>query len=260
MRPWTLARKRSARLGAVALTRRLPVTSAVVAVTAAASIPALWWSPLVRALEQDPALVARGQWWRIISPLLVQGYGAGQFLVNMLGIVLVGSAVERRYGRWRWLATYLGSGMLSIAVTSLWFPQWRDSGSSTGVAGLIGAVVVALIADRSMPPIRAIAYAVFFGAYLTLSQFDGRAVTLGVALAVAVGALADRYLLGGRLLRTSTAATILVAAAALLSIRDIHGVGLAAGIVISAAVRPPEGECGSKAARSVRTRSISARR
>lgn len=240
--------------------RRHPMTAAVAALTAAVSIPALWWSPLVAALEQNPPLTFHGQWWRLVSPLLVQRYGVAQFVFNMLGTLAVGAAVERRYGPWRWLAVYLAAGVASISATSVWFPQWVDSGSSTGVAGLIGAMTVALVVDRELPHWTAMLYAVFFCAYLTLSAFGGRFLAVAVTLVIAAVFLADRSLLAGRWLRIGTAGVVVASAAALLAIGDIHGVGLAAGLIAGAVLRPAERSAVIAEARSSRTRSISARK
>jgi membrane associated rhomboid family serine protease len=223
------------------LLRRYRCTATVAAVTSALSIPALFCPPLVRALEQNPGLTWHGQPWRLVTPLLVQGYGIWQLVFNLAGVLLVGSAVEQRYGAWRWLAVYAASGVASIAATSAWFPEWVDSGSSTGVAGLIGAVAIAATVDRAAPPRLSMVYSVFFCAYLTALAFGGQTVAIVAAAVVISALLADRFWTRGRLLSAATVALVVASAAALLATGEIHGVGLAAGLVIAGLMRAGRG-------------------
>lgn len=237
-------------LGAARLLRRYRCTAAVAAVTSALSIPALFCPPLVRALEQNPALTWHGQPWRLVTPLLVQGYGIWQLVFNMAGVLLVGSAVERRYGPRRWLTLYTGAGALSIAATSAWFPHWVDSGSSTGVAGLIGAIVVATVLDRTAPARLSMVYSVFFCAYLTALAFGGQTVAIVAAAVVVSALLADRFWARGRWLPAAAVALVVASAAALLATGEIHGVGLVAGLVIAGLMRVGHAAGARRAARA----------
>lgn len=220
--------------GVTSLVRRYPVTLAVAGITAAVSLPALGMPGLVRALEQIPQAIWRGQWWRLVSPMFVQGYGFRQFVFNLLGIVVAGAVVERAYGRWRWLAIYFAAGIAGIALTSLWFPHQTDSGSSAAVAGLIGAVGVMMVTRREAPPLPALGYGVFFAGYLTVLAFAATPVALTVGLALVAGLLLLRARAHGTALIAVTAGLLAAATVAMLAVGDVHGVGLAVGMLAAA--------------------------
>ncbi len=88
-----------------------------------------------------------GQWWRIITPVLVQPDGWGQLVFNLLGLTIVGAALERRTSRPAWTLTYLLGGVGGIAGVSAWHPGDLGGGSSDAVAALIGALTVLLAAE-----------------------------------------------------------------------------------------------------------------
>ena len=233
------SRARSARADAAAMLHRYPVTAIVAAVTVAVSVPALALPGLVRALEQVPQAIWRGQWWRLVSPVFVQGYGLRQFAFNLLGIVLAGAAVERHYGRWRWLGVYLVAGVAGIVLTSWWFPHQTDSGSSAAVAGLIGALVVHQVATRSPLPWPVLLYSIFFAVYLTGEGFGESTAVAAVAGAVGTAAVLGLRVAGYHdALRVVTAVVVVAGAVAMLTIGDVHGVGLAAGMIVAALLRP----------------------
>ena len=52
--------------------------------------------------------------------------------------LVIGTAVERVYGRVRWLEVYLACGIVGQAFGYLWDPP--DAGSSVAGAGLLGAL------------------------------------------------------------------------------------------------------------------------
>jgi hypothetical protein len=54
----------------------------------------------VPALRRDPVALAHGQWWRAVTPLLVQTLGWYQVLTNLVTLALVGtsSCPRRRPG------------------------------------------------------------------------------------------------------------------------------------------------------------------
>ncbi len=218
--------------------RHYPITISVTVITLAVSIPALMIPQWVRVLEQDPHAMLHGQWWRSVSPIFIQGSGLGQFFFNVLGIVLVGSAIERHYGWWRWLVVYVASGVTAILLTSLWFPLQTDSGSSAAVAGLIGALVVSMVPRGAVLSWPGMLYAVFFAVYLTVFALGGPVVAAIVGTIVIPVFLITRRRAGRHILRAGTVTVILLATAAMLIVGDAHGVGLTVGIVVSLLLRP----------------------
>ncbi|WIB59777.1 rhomboid family intramembrane serine protease [Curtobacterium sp. MCLR17_007] len=215
----------------------------VTIVTAAVSVAAVVHPSLTAVMIRDGELVRAGQWWRLVTSILVQPDGWGQFAFNLLGIAVVGSALEQRRSERVWLLTYLVAGVGSGLVLALLLPEQRDGGASDCVAGLIGALVVVRVLDRTTPTgpggLRdtvAVAYSAFFCAYLTLLDLGGvwPAIVAGDA-AVAV-ALTASHRFGA--VRTAFGLLVLVAVAGgVMTARiDGHGIGLLTGALLAVTI------------------------
>lgn len=218
-------------------------TLVVTVVTAAVSVAAVVHSPLTAVMIRDGELVRAGQWWRLVTSILVQPDGWGQFAFNLLGIAVVGSALEQRRSERVWLLTYLVAGVGSGIVVTLLLPEQRDGGASDCVAGLIGALVVVRVLDRTtstgfeaLLDTVAIAYSAFFCVYLTLIDLGGvwPAIVAGdAAVAVALTAL-RRF----DVVRTVFGLLVLVAVAGgVMTARiDGHGIGLLTGALLAVTI------------------------
>jgi len=180
--------------------------------------------------------VLSGQWWRLASSMLLHGGGWPHILFNLLGIVIVGAAVERHFGWWRWLTIYLvagvGAGALQVAV----FPEALDSGASGGLAGLIGALALLLVRGRRVS-LASMLFAAFFCIYLAALLWLGPMVAAvsGSAAAAVIGILgrrADRSRLG-----RAVAVVVAVGTAALLLGWDVHGQGVVLGFAVGWALQ-----------------------
>ena len=88
-----------------------------------------------------PALVAQGEWWRLLSSMFLHS-GAVHLGLNMLSLYFLGSFVEAAFGRGRFLALYLLSG-LSGGLAYLYFGSFNVSavGASGAIFGLLGGVL-----------------------------------------------------------------------------------------------------------------------
>lgn len=215
-----------------------PVTVSVATITAIVGAAQFAVPEIVSALQRDGDLVRAGQWWRLLTALLVQPSGWGQYAYNLLGIVLIGLAVERRCGPARWLTLYVVAGVAGAALTLLLFPHDVGGGSSDAVAGLIGGLTVLAWRTRRPPPWWSAGYAVHFAAYLTVLATAGAVpATVAGALAVAVTTAALR---SGRAGVTSgvLVATVLTAAVIMTALRDGHGFGLLTGLLLALLLRP----------------------
>ncbi len=95
--------------------------------------------------------VARGEWWRVVTSGFLHG-GVIHLLFNMLILFQIGSALEVRLGRARFLAVYLLSLVGgSMGILLLHAPTTAALGASGAVFGLMGAVVV--LPSRGRSPI-----------------------------------------------------------------------------------------------------------
>ena len=63
------------------------------------SVTGLLAEPVLLALRRDAAALSDGQLWRLLTALLVQDGGIPGTVFNLLGLVAVGVAAERRLGR-----------------------------------------------------------------------------------------------------------------------------------------------------------------
>ena len=168
--------------------------------------------------------------------MLLHGGGWPHILFNLLGVVLVGSTIERRLGWWRWLVIYfgagIGAGLLQIAAS----PEAVDTGASGGVAGLIGALVWQQLADRTAHRIAAI-YATFFTTYLAALLWLGPLVAAVVgSIVVAAFGTALRWLSPLRI-AVLAAIVIGVGTIAMLVGWDVHGQAVLLGFLITLVVR-----------------------
>jgi membrane associated rhomboid family serine protease len=105
-------------------------------------------SPVFGALAQVPLLVQDGEWWRVVSAAFLH-YGPVHLVLNMLALLVFGSELERRVGRWRFLTLYGVSVLGGAAALQLFGnPLAAAAGASTAIYGLFGALGVLMLAAR----------------------------------------------------------------------------------------------------------------
>jgi membrane associated rhomboid family serine protease len=187
---------------------------------------------ILSALQRDPAALAAGEWWRLVTPLFVHPDGWSQVIVNFAGIAIVGPVVERRFGSYGWLALYFVAGLSAEIISYAWEPD--GAGSSIALCGLIGGLFTCLIGRRLAWPI-AIIYAL--GLVAALIGFD-----LGGPIAAAIGGVLAGSLLGLLARRNISEAAIarlvgvvgLLGALALTGLRNQHGPPILVGAGLAA--------------------------
>jgi rhomboid protease GluP len=88
-----------------------------------------------------PALVAEGEAWRLVSSVFLHS-GVVHLGFNMLSLYFLGSFVEAAFGRSRFLALYLLSGV-SGGLAYLYFGGFNAPavGASGAIFGLLGGVL-----------------------------------------------------------------------------------------------------------------------
>ncbi|MCL2203335.1 MAG: rhomboid family intramembrane serine protease [Defluviitaleaceae bacterium] len=91
------------------------------------------------------SVVYGGQWWRLVTSTFVH-YGVMHFMANTVGLVIIGTRVERYLGRAMFATIYLFSGitgsllcLLNVHLRDLFIVS---AGASGAVYGLMGAVLV----------------------------------------------------------------------------------------------------------------------
>jgi membrane associated rhomboid family serine protease len=220
----------------------------VFAVTLAVSVAVLLSPTLMDQLTRDLSQVRQGEWWRMVTPVLVQSSGWGQLVFNLLGLAVVGSVLESRLSRGMWALAYVVGGVGSVVLGSVWHPDAGGGGSSDAVAALIGALAVLLAAGRGRPPDARLVwpaqlYSVFFASYLTGLALGG--VVPGMIagnVAIILWSIARRALTRTTLSRTCLA-VVVVGGAVMTVVEDGHGTGILAGLAIGSfvvALRPQD--------------------
>lgn len=149
-----------------------PVTRAILILTAIVFVGQLFIPDLTNRLASIPVLTARGEWWRLVTPMLVH---AGAFHILMNGYVLyaIGPAVEDRFGVARFVVIYIVAG-IGGSVLSYTFGDCGAPavGASGAILGLIGALAADLYGRRESPNARL--------------QLDGLLKWIGVIFAIGI--------------------------------------------------------------------------
>jgi rhomboid protease GluP len=135
---------------------RLPVTFSIISAcvvvyvaVAFAGTPATPWNVGLMSqpgavLERGaliPALVAQGEQWRLLTSMFLHS-GFIHLGFNMLALYFLGSFAESAFGRGRFFALYLLSG-LSGGIAYLYFGGFNSLavGASGAIFGLLGAIL-----------------------------------------------------------------------------------------------------------------------
>ena len=106
------------------------------------------WSLTDCGALKPSLIVRRGEWWRLITPMLLhsppdEGFcGLPVHLVlNMWSLQNIGSVLEQIYGPWRMLNAYVLSGVGGSAFYSIVAGDESEAvGASAGICGLVGAL------------------------------------------------------------------------------------------------------------------------
>lgn len=105
-------------------------------------------SPVFQALSQVPLLVDLGEVWRLVTAAFLH-IGPLHLALNMLGLLIFGSELERGLGRWRFAALYGVSVLGGAAAIQLFGEYARQvAGASTAIYGLLGALAVLMLFRR----------------------------------------------------------------------------------------------------------------
>jgi membrane associated rhomboid family serine protease len=144
-----------ARLDAL-LQRRPTATHAAIGLIVAVSLAAfiLPEETLLLRLAKTNAGIAAGEWWRLVTPVLVHG-SLVHLAVNMLAFANIGPVVENLYGRAQLLAIIL-VGTAGATLASVRFTEAPSVGASGGLFALVGALLVFGVRHRDAlaPPVR----------------------------------------------------------------------------------------------------------
>lgn len=96
--------------------------------------------PYLLYVGNQGAATTAGEWWRLVTAMFVH-YGILHLAFNMWALYQSGELVERLLGRWLFLATYLGAGLVGSWTTLFWHgDKVCSAGASGAVFGVYGAL------------------------------------------------------------------------------------------------------------------------
>lgn len=219
--------------------RRSLMTAVPIGVIAAMSTLALAMSAVMDALTRDRDAVQAGQWWRTMTPILLQPSGFAALVFLLVGLAALTPPLVARFGGRRVVAGMVIAGLVPLALSTWLDPGDRSGGSSDVVAGLVGmwavaTVVAGSVADRSWRSVLASGYGAFFTGYLAAlaSPLAVAAPLIGNA-AAAVAVVAHR-----RFGRPDVAGGLIIGGGLLMTaLLDDHGFGIVVGIAVGGSVR-----------------------
>ena len=210
------------------------LTVCVLVVTLAVSIAGFVDPGVLDALGREPGALARGEWWRLLTPLLVHDGGWPHLAANAAALVVVGASMECAFGRRPWSALYLAGGLAGELAGYAWQPQ--GAGNSVAVCGLAGGLLAALLLGREARAPAIGAVFVPFWVAAIVAYASGSPV-VGVGLCALVAPLLG-FLVARNGLSRPVAAWVgsagLLGALTLVVLRDIHGPALLAGALVGA--------------------------
>ncbi len=93
------------------------------------------------------SVIGDGELYRIFSAVFVHA-GFYHFLNNALGIYIFGARLERVYGKFNMLMTFLLAGVIGNIFSILIMPYSHSVGASGGVFGLIGLALGVTLVNR----------------------------------------------------------------------------------------------------------------
>ena len=135
-------------LGLIAANVAMFLVSAISAASVGNSPLDNYASPIFTELSQWPVFVQSGEWWRVFTAAFLH-IGPIHLVMNMLGLLIFGSELERQLGRARFLALYLLSALGGAAAIQLFGdPRFPVAGASTAIYGLLGGLGVLMLARR----------------------------------------------------------------------------------------------------------------
>lgn len=90
--------------------------------------------------KQTTLIVVGGEWYRLFSPMVLHA-GLIHYLLNMLALWFIGSAVEQAHGYLSAFIIFFISAVGGNILSAIFLPEYISVGASGGIFGLIGACV-----------------------------------------------------------------------------------------------------------------------
>ncbi|TSE01928.1 rhomboid family intramembrane serine protease [Skermania sp. ID1734] len=169
----------------------LPVAVALWVVVAVPSILQGFFPALLTDLRRDPPLInVDGQWWRVITSVLVQDGGFWGTLFNLVTLAIVGTAAVAIWGGTRTLIVFAVGQVLWGLFTTFVSPTVGagNSGATLALAASV-AGLVALSAPPRRDAVVSFGVAIIGAVLVALRDAHGIAVLLGMVIGAVLSVL-----------------------------------------------------------------------
>ncbi|HET7522496.1 MAG TPA: rhomboid family intramembrane serine protease [Bacillales bacterium] len=132
--------------------RHYPVVSFIVGINLVIFLPVFFWPGhfIVNLMAQYNIRIAMGEYWRLVTPIFLHAT-IPHVLFNSFSTVLFAPALERILGKWRFIAAYLGAGVIgNIATFLLQGPYYGSLGASGAIFGLFGIYIYMILFRKDL--------------------------------------------------------------------------------------------------------------
>jgi len=144
----------ASQLSRAGLRQAAPVTFGLIAASVAVFVLRLVVPEIFLYGVQANALVAEGEWWRLLTAAFLHGQGFTHILFNMYALYVFGPQVERQVGSLPFAGLYLGAAMCGGAAYYAYDVLVMNGGgqavgASGAIFGLFGAMLVGAYRNRA---------------------------------------------------------------------------------------------------------------
>lgn len=99
--------------------------------------------------KQTSLIVNDGEWFRLFSPMVLHA-GIVHYLLNMLALWFVGSAIEQSHGFVNAAIAFIISGVGGTVLSAIFLPQYISVGASGGIFGFIGMCISDIVVNWNL--------------------------------------------------------------------------------------------------------------
>lgn len=119
-----------------------PATRVILIVTIAAFLGQMFIPGLTLRFASIPAAIAAGEWWRLLTPMVLHG-GYLHIFMNMYVLTVFGPLIERIFGTPPFVAIYVIAGFTGSVASYLFSAcDIQGVGASGAIFGIAGALFV----------------------------------------------------------------------------------------------------------------------
>ncbi|QWU43266.1 MULTISPECIES: rhomboid family intramembrane serine protease [Bacillus] len=140
--------------------------------------------------------IAKGEWWRVITSLLVH-VDLHHFLSNSICLLVLGSSIEKQLGHFSFIIIFFLSGILGNISSYIIMPlEYVHAGASGGIFGLLGAQLFLLYSrHRSSKPRDIAIFSVMILILLLFTFFNPSANPISHLTGLIIGGMCTPFLI-----------------------------------------------------------------